>query len=288
MRRNIACGEALALELGVMVTIREGTDFADAFASARDAGFSRGQVTIKVHGITAEEMRQIAVAARHADFHVDAVGCYINPLRLDDNSLTQADRTDWLTVVNNMSMMNGVERIVCWSGTLSRMLGAPNLLNGEPDTFNNVFITLHGLLEQVRGLPVQVVLEPYTAHVLCDSRTCVRMAQKFPGGEVKVVLDAPNVIAASDFAARDQRVQEFVTQTAASIGLIHLKDMDRNAEGHRVFLPAGQGALNYGAYLRAIAQYVPEVPVVLDNADTIEESIAAREFVETQMREYGL
>jgi len=276
------------VELGVMVVIREGTDFMEAFAHVRKAGFTRGQVSIMVHGITAEEMRQIAIAAHYAKFHVDAVGCYLNPLRMDDNALSQADRTDWLTVVNNMSMMNGAERVVCWSGTLSRTMDAPNLLNSEPETFSRVFMTLHSLLEQVRGLPVQIILEPFSTHVLCDGRLCAQMAQKFPGGQVKVVLDAPNIIPAMDFGVRDQRVQEFVQQAAPAVGLIHLTDLGRSADGQRVLMPAGQGTLNYGAYLRAIVQYVPQVPVVIDKAHTVEDMVAARLFVEGQLREYGL
>ncbi len=271
-----------------MVVIREGTDFMEAFAHVRKAGFTRGQVSIMVHGITAEEMRQIAMAAHYAGFHVDAVGCYLNPLRMDDDDLGQADRTDWLTVVNNMSMMNGVERIVCWSGTLSRTVDAPNLLNSEADTFNRVYVTLNSLLQQVRGLPVQVVLEPFSTHVLCDARSCVQMVQKFPAGQVKVVLDAPNIVPSMDFGMRDQRVQEFVAQVAPAVGLIHLSDIGRSAEGQRLLMPAGQGTLNYGAYLRAIAQHVPEVPVIIDKADTIADMVAARVFVEGKLREYGL
>ncbi len=271
-----------------MVSIREGTDFMEAFAHVRKAGFTRGQVSIMVHGITAEEMRQIAIAAHYAKFHVDAVGCYINPLRLEDTALGQADRTDWLTVVNNMSMMNGVERIVCWSGTLSKSMEAPNLLNSEPETFSRVYMTLHGLLEQVRGLPVQIVLEPFTAHVLAEARACVQMMQRFPAGQVKVVLDAPNIVPALDFGQRDQRVQEFVAQAAPAVGLIHLTDLGRTADGRRVLMPPGQGTLNYGAYLRAIAQHLPEVPVVIDKAHTVEDMVAARTFVEGQLREYGL
>lgn len=271
-----------------MVGIRENTDFMEAFAHVRKAGFTRGQVSIMVHGITAEEMRQIAVAAHYAKFHVDAVGCYLNPLRLDDNALGQADRTDWLTVVNNMSMMNGVERIVCWSGTLSRTMDAPNLLNSEAETFSRVFSTLHGLLEQVRGLHIQMVLEPFTTHVLCDAHSCVQMMQRFPAGQVKVVLDAPNIVPAMDFGQRDRRVQEFVTQVAPAVGLIHLSDLGRTADGRRVLMPPGQGMLNYGAYLRTIANCLPEVPVIIDKAHTVEDMVAARTFVEGQLREYGL
>ena len=56
----------------------------------------------------------------------------------------------------------------------------------------------------MRGLPVQILLEPYSAHVLSDAAACVRMARKFPGGEVKAVLDAPNLIPAESLR-RPQR-----------------------------------------------------------------------------------
>lgn len=284
----VAGTEGQRLELGVMVTIREETDPAQAFAEARDAGFTRGQVTSFIHGITAEEVRQIAVAARQAEFRVDAVGCYMNPLRPDDAGLHGTDLLDWKTLAANMAMMNGVERLVCWSGTLSRDLGAPNLLNGEEQTFNSLFTVLHGLLEQIRGLPVQILLEPYTAHVLSDARGCVRLTQRFPGGDVKVVLDAPNMIPAADYAGRDSRVAALISEIAPAVGLIHLKDLGRSSDGHRTFAAPGQGALSYGAYLRALTQSVPEVPVIIENVIGVEEMRAARQFVESVLKEYRL
>lgn len=271
-----------------MVTIGRSTDFAAAFADARGAGFGRGQVNVAIHGVTAEEVRQIAVAAHEAEFTVDAVGCYMNPLRMADPDAALPDGSDWKTLAANMGMMNGVERLVCWSGTLSKSLGAPNLLNQEEDAFNRLFVTLHGLLEQIRGLPVRIILEPYTTHVLSDARSCLRMAQKFPGGEVRVVLDGPNVVAAADFGARDARVQEFATEVAPAVGLIHLKDLGRDAAGHRAFLPAGRGTLSYAPYLRAIAQHVPEVPAIIEGAPTVAETRQARLFVEGVLKEYRL
>ena len=276
------------MELGVMVSIHEDTDITQVFADAREAGFTRGQITLFIHGITAEEVRQIAVAANQAEFYVDAVGCYMNPLRPNDASLTESDLMDWTTVASNMAMMNGVERIVCWGGTLSKTLGEPNLLNGEENTFNKLFIMLHAMLEQVRGLPVRIVLEPYTAHVLSDARACVKVAQQFPGGEVRVVLDAPNIIPAQEASAADARVQEYVTTVAPAVGLIHLKDISRDIDGHRVFLPSGQGTLAYGPYLRAIAQHVPEVPMILESVSTVQSMRGAREYVEGVLKEYRL
>lgn len=274
------------MELGVMVGIGEDTDFDAAFWQARDAGFSRGQVTFQIHGLTGEEVRRAAVSARDAGFRVDAVGCYLNPLRMDDASLTGVDSTDWRTLAENMSMLNGCERIVCWSGTFGKSLTAPNLLNGEEATFNNLFITLSGLLEQVRGLPVQIILEPYTAHVLHDAASCARMARKFPEGRVKMVLDAPNLIAAAQFAQRDALAQEMIAALAPAIGLVHLKDLALDDQKRRVFPRAGEGALDYAGYLRGLVRHLPEVPVVIEHADTLDEMRAARTFIEGLLKEY--
>ena len=276
------------MDMGVTVMIHEDRDFAQAFGEACDAGFSHGQVTLSVPGITADEIREVALAAHAAEFHVDAVGCYMNPLRPDEAGPDECSLVDWKTVVENMGMLNGVERIVCWSGTLGKTLGTPNLLNQEDSTFNNLYITLSGLFEQVRGLPVEIVLEPYTAHVLHDAGSCLRMAKKFPGGEVKVVLDAPNILPLKEFSQRDTHLEGFVKQVAPAVGLVHLKDIGRSDSGHRVFLPPGQGALEYGRYLQAIAQYVPEVPIILENVRGVDEMRAAREFVESTLKEYGL
>jgi sugar phosphate isomerase/epimerase len=276
------------MELGVTVGIYEGTDFRQVFADASEAGFHRGQVTSFVPGITADEIREIALAAHEAEFHVDAVGCYLNPLRPTETGPDEMGLLDWRTLVENMSMLNGVERIVCWSGTLGRTLGTPNLLNQEESTFNNLFITLAGMMEQVRGLPVEIILEPYSAHVLHDAETCCRMAAKFPSGEVRIVMDAPNVVSVKEFTHRDDHVEAFVRNAASAVGLIHLKDVGRDAEGHRLFLPPGQGALDYGRYLKAICEYLPEVPMILENVRGVDEMRAAREFVEMTLQDQGL
>ena len=276
------------MELGVMISIYEETDIPAAFWYATEAGFRRGQVTSFIHGITADEVRQMGVAARNAGFHVDAVGCYINPLRLDDTSLHGVDGLDWRTLAENMGMMNGVERIVCWSGTLGKTLMSPNLLNAEEETFNSLFIALSGMREQVRGLPVQIVLEPFVAHVLDHAEACVRLARRFPGGEVKVVLDAPNLLTARGFAAQKALIPDLIARMAPAIGLIHLKDFQFSEDGQRVFLPPGQGILDFGMQLRAIAQFLPEVPLVIENVTTIDEMRTAREFVQAVLNDCGL
>jgi len=276
------------MELGVQINIYKETDIPAAFWYATEAGFTRGQVTSHIHGITADQVRQMAVAARDRGFLVDAVGCYLNPLRLDTAEISGVDERDWQIVAENMGMMNGVERLVCWSGTLGKRLAAPNLLNGEAGTFSNLYVILSGLRERVRGLPIQVFLEPFATHVLDSAEACVRMARRFPGGEVKAVLDAPNMITTRGFAAQKDLVPNFVARMAPAVGLVHLKDCALGPDGQRRFYPPGAGALDYGAYLRAIAQYLPEVPMVVTEVTTIEEMRAAREFVEGLIREYGL
>ena len=276
------------MELGVMISIYEETDIPAAFWYATEAGFRRGQVTSFIHGLTAEEVRQMGMAARNAGFQVDAVGCYINPLRPDDTSLHGVDGRDWRTLAENMGMMNGVERIVCWSGTLGRTLSAPNLLNSEEETFNSLFIALSGMREQVRGLPVQIVLEPFIAHVLDHAEACIRLVRKFPGGEVSVVLDAPNLLTARGFTAQKSLIPDLIARMAPSVGMVHLKDFNLSDDGRRVFLPPGQGVLDFGMQLRAISQFLPEVPLVIENVTTIDEMRAAREFVQGVLRDCGL
>ncbi len=276
------------MELGVVIDLYEETDVNAAFWYAKEAGFRRGQVTSHIHGITPDGVRRIGLAARQNGFAVDAVGCYINPLRLDDTSLHGVDVADWQTLAENMGMLGGVERIVCWSGTLGRTLAAPNLLNAEEETFSSLLIALNGLGERTRGLPVQMLLEPYTAHVLSDPAACMRLTRRFPGGDVKVVLDASNLLPAKSYALRDTRIPEMVAQIAPAVGMVHLKDFTVGEDGQRLFSRAGAGGLDYGVYLRALARSLPEVPVVIEQVQTVEEMRAAREFVQGVLKENGI
>lgn len=276
------------MELGVMVSIYDETDIPAAFWHATEAGFRRGQVSCFIQGITAAEIRQIALAARACHFQVDAVGCYMNPLRLDDPSLSGVDSLDWRTLAENMAMLGGVERIVCWSGTLGRTLAAPNLLNNEEETFNSLYIALSGMRETVRGLPVQILLEPYTAHVLDDADACVRLTRRFPAGDVKIALDVPNLLTPRGFAAQQVHIPDVIARIAPAVGLVHLKDAALDSAGRRIFLPPGQGVLDFRASLRAIADFLPEVPVVIEQVTTLEEMRSARQFVLAAAKAEGL
>ena len=278
------------MDLGVMVNLYADTDIAAAFRGAVEAGFRRGQVTSFFHGITADEIRRIALCARAAGFQVDAVGCYLNPLRLDDASLHGVDGADWRTWAGNIGML-GVDRIVCWSGTLGRTLGTPTLLNSEEQTFNSLFIALSGMIEMARGLPIQILLKPYTAHVLGDAAACVRLTRKFPGGEVRIVLDAPSLIPLRPpltGARLSEAVTRMVAVLAPAVGLVHLKDFAPSEAGRPRFFRPGAGVLDYGKCLRAIARSLPEVPIVIEQVSGVAEMRAAREFVQTTLKECGL
>lgn len=271
-----------------MVNIFEHTEFTGAFEDARQAGFNHGQVNVCLPKVTPDEIRLLALAAKNEGFHVDAVGCYINPLRQTDDSLSFVDINDWRCVAENMAMLNGVERIVCWSGTLGKTLSTPNLLNHQEDTFNRLFMALHVMTELVRGFRVEILIEPFSAHVLHDASSCVRLANQFPAGEVRMVMDAPNVVSRKDFQHRDQVIAEHIEQIAPAVGLVHLKDMARDHNDHRQFPYAGAGAINYAKYLNSILVHLPEVPVIVDNVPTVAEAIAAREFIQEVLFHEGL
>lgn len=276
------------MDLGVMVDIWEDTEFTGAFEQAREAGFSHGQVNCYLPGITGEEVRRLAVAAANEGFHVDAVGCYVNPLRLKDSSLSKTNFDDWKTIVENMSMMNGVERIVCWSGTLGRTVETPNLLNQEEESLNTLFVTVSAMMEQIRGFPVKVLLEPYAAHVLSDADLCLQITKRFPSGDVRVVLDAPNIVPFKEVSQRDAHSQDLVRKVSPAVGLVHLRDLARGDGGSRKLTRPGGGSLNYGAYLRAITQYVPAVPVIVAGCTNSEEMKQARQFLDPWLRELAV
>jgi sugar phosphate isomerase/epimerase len=276
------------MDLGVMIDIWEDTEFTGAFEQAVGAGFTRGQVNVYLPEITPNEMRKLALAASQEGFHVDAMGCYINPLRLYDASLSKTGFNEWKTVVEHMVMLNGVERIVCWSGTLGRTVETPNLLNQEEETFNSLFVAVSAMLEQVRGFPLQIILEPYTAHVMYDAKICKRLTQQFPNGDVRVVLDAPAIIPYKDVGHHDTHTQDLVREIAPSAGMVHLRDLVRTDSGQRVLTRPGSGYLNYAAYLREISQHVPAVPVIVAGAKTGPEMTQSRLFLEGLLREISM
>ena len=102
------------------------------------------------------------------------------------------------------------------------------------------------------------------------------------------VLDAPNLLTARGFAAQKSLIPDVIARMAPAVGLVHLKDFTLDAVGTRAFVAPGLGVLDFAMQLRAIAQFLPEVPVVIENVTTIDEMRAAREFVQGILSDIGL
>src|SRR5579863_6448792 len=99
------------MDLGVVVTINNPAESEAQFTKAREAGFTFGQVNFAWHGIAPDSVRQVALAARNQEFRTLAVGCPINPLRLNEDLLMNVDERDFIRVVENMAMLDDCKRI---------------------------------------------------------------------------------------------------------------------------------------------------------------------------------
>lgn len=276
------------MDLGVSIEITDETDLPAAFGQAREAGWERGQVALLIHGITPDDVRDVAVAAQYAGFWVDAVWCPVNPLRPDDAFLSGVDMTDWRVVAANMSMMNGVERLVSWSGTRGKMLDVPSLLNSEPDTFRILYTALHGMVEAIEGLGIRILLVPHTAHVLCDAMTASKMTRQFPAGEVRLALDAVLSLPSREYDERNNEAQKFAALAGPLAGLVHLRDILPPEEGQKRTALVGRGGLAWGSYLRTVTERIADVPAVVVGAHGTDEMRAAYQFLTDTLKEYGL
>ena len=210
------------------------------------------------------------------------------PAAAEDVGPDECSILDWKTVVENMGMMNGVERVVCWSGTLGKTLGTPNLLNQEDETFNNLYIALSGLFEQVRGLPVRSSWSRTPPTSCTTPPPACAWRGSSPAGRSRSSWTPPTSSPSRSSRSATPTWRSSSSRSPRPSAWSTSRMSTATTTGTGSSCAPGRGALDYGRYLRAIAQHVPEVPIILENVRGVEEMRAAREFIEATLKEYGL
>lgn len=254
----------MSMDLGIVVTINNPAESEAQFTKAREAGFSFGQVNFAWHGIAADSVRQVALAAKQQGFHTIAAGCPINPLRLNEDLLMNVDEKDFIRVAENMGMLDNCEKLVFWSGTYARQWMEPNLLNQEQDAYFALVVEIKRLQGRVAGIPCAFLVQPYFTHILHDAHVCERLVDDFPDGSVRLALNPSYLITPTVYSHRTTVLPNIISSLAPLADIAYLSDTYLRDDNTFNYPLPGQGALQFVPVLKALKTELPaDTPLLL-------------------------
>jgi sugar phosphate isomerase/epimerase len=139
---------------------------------------------------------------------------------------------------------------------------------------------LEELVEEAERWGVYVGLEAANGHLIGTAQELRRMLDEVPSSMIGIVIDPGNLLNESNFDRQDEVIEEAFRLLGERVVTAHAKDRIRAADGRIVTVPAGQGAMNYGLYMKLLNAYKPHAHIIMEEAPP-EEMRDTKRFIES-------
>lgn len=225
-----------------------------------------------------EVCRRIRTAFANAGVEIAAVGGYSNLVH-PDPAARQAIHRRFLGL---MRLCEGI--------------GAPMLCSEagtwhpkndwDWDPSNGTERAFQVLLEEVRPLVSAAVeygitlgFEPYVMTVIHTPERAARFVEELDAGNVRLVADPAGLLSRATLDDQQAFLAEAFRYIAPHIGLVHVEDCRPDPEGHFLWLPAGQGLIDYPLFMELVVRSGYDGPLILEHLSE-SDLPAAREHVQ--------
>lgn len=203
---------------------------------------------------------QIAQAFARQGVQIAVLGCYINPVH-PDPAVRRAEIARFKTTLRHARDF-GCSVVATETGSRNADCSFhPD--NHSETAFVELLVSMQELVLEAEKWGVTIALEAAAEHVIHDFPRLHRLLVALDSNHAQVLLDPVNVMTAADM----HNQAEFFTRTLALLGprlvAMHAKDLVLDGEGVRRVAP-GQGQIDYADLLRRIGQYMPGLPVLME------------------------
>lgn len=262
------------MQLGLWLELRPGDDL----PRVTDRVAAMGYGSIHAHfpdGCDAAMARRVNRACDGSGLGLAAVSGYANPLRPE--LPVMGSTVAQLAGLIELLPLLDARRVVSWSGTYGEGIGGGHPDNqGEAawEALRRHVDELFPLLDATEGV---LVLEPFFAHVLSTPQRAAAFCREYNSPYLRLALDAPNLLPPERWDRQAEDIAEAVAVLAPYVAVVHLKDM-RLRDGALDMPGPGQGVLDYGALLGALARAAVGAPLIVEHVG-LDQAAAARQFV---------
>jgi sugar phosphate isomerase/epimerase len=166
-----------------------------------------------------------------------------------DVARRKADRIGFTNVVRAAGLMQVPLVTLCTGSRDAANMWSAHPDNGSPEAWDALRGELDFALELAERYGVALGVEPEPGNVVADARIARRLLDEIEIPQLKIVMDAANLLRPESQSRQREVVAEAVALLGADLALVHTKDVSSTGEA----VAAGRGVVDFHNFLKGIA-----------------------------------
>jgi len=159
-----------------------------------------------------------------------------------------SDRVGFTNVVRAAGLMQVPLVTLCTGTRDPENMWSAHPDNGSPDAWSTLRGELDFALELAERYGVALGVEPEPGNLVADARIARRLLDEVETPQLKIVMDAANLLPPESQSRQREVVAEAVALLGADLALVHTKDVSSTGEA----VAAGRGVVDFRNFLRGI------------------------------------
>lgn len=255
---------------------RTGIKVIQLFLSQSDSRYWKYNGRSDVSELTAARCEAIASAYRAAGVSIHSIGVYTNLIHPDpsERSSNLAYFESMMKIARNM----GVDTLITEAGHYQSQGPPPAVeYHFQEGVWKTMVATGKQLAELAEKHGRTVLMEPFFRGFLASAKRTRVFLEEVNSPRIRALLDPANLLEVDD-------LEEMFGQLKPWIACLHAKDRKLHVDRG---VPAGQGDLDYPAFVRFAARDTPQAPLILEYVGA-KDYKQALEHLQSAMRQAGL
>jgi sugar phosphate isomerase/epimerase len=255
------------VELGVFSRTYQPIGIDRIFAQIAQDGFQTIQFNFSSAGLTSLPkdwpeaiVKGVMASAARSGLTICALSGTYN-MAHPDVARRQADRVGFTNVVRAAQVMQVPLVTLCTGSRDATDMWKAHPDNGSPEAW----IALRGELDFALELAllhgIALGVEPEIGNVVGDAKIARRLLDEIGMPQLKIVLDAANILPPESQTRQREVVAEAVALLGADLALVHTKDVSPTGEA----VAAGRGVVDFHNFLKGIQSTGYRGPLVSHN-----------------------
>lgn len=232
----------------------EGVQTVQLFLTQQDSNCWQYNGRADVSAITPTRCREIAEAYRSAGVSIHSIGVYTN-LSHPDPAERKAN-LDYFRAMMQIGEHMGVRTFITEAGHFhDPKAPAPAVEYHYQEEVWKIMVEVgQQLAKMADDYDATVLFEPFYRHFFSSAKRTRVYLEELDSPRLRALLDPANLLEVNDLG-------EMFDQLGPWIGCLHAKDRKLHVDRG---VPAGQGDLDYPAFVKLAAERTPHAPLILE------------------------
>lgn len=255
-------------EVGIFAKIFKRETVAESFGAARDCGFESVHFDLSMllgdvlpERIPEEMVGSVRAAAEVSGLRLSSLEGVYNMAH--PSPAVRADGHRRLVELINHAEALGTSIVTLCTGSRADGMWTYHPENSAEPAWRDMRSSVAAAAKAAEQRGVTLLVECEHNNVVSDARRGRRILDEISSPNLRIVLDAANIVAASELDRQDDLLRESFELLGPDIVMAHGKD--RAVDG--TVMPAGRGAINYPLFIELLAGISFSGVVVMHSLD---------------------